>query len=86
MARMPTELTIKEKAAAVRLAESLSAAFPWHKTPNGEQYWREVKRNLMSLVHYKYYAYDPETNNPGFVAVADEPEDVIFEEMEDEGP
>lgn len=67
MARLPTELNAKEKKAALDLAAKLQSAFPWSKTPNGDQYWREVKRNLESLAWYRSYAYDPVTNSPGFV-------------------
>lgn len=65
MARLPVQLSLRERDACTRLAEALSPAFGWAKTPQGRAYWEEVKRNLYGLAAFEVYPYNEETGEPG---------------------
>jgi len=44
-------LTLRNRRNAKKLAKDLSEAFVWENTPQGHDYWSEVRRNLMLIAN-----------------------------------
>lgn len=68
MAKLPVQLSDRERRACTKLADSISPAFKWSHSPQGKAYWEEVRRNLYALAAFTVYPYNEETNDPGILA------------------
>lgn len=76
MARLPVQLSQRERDAVILIAESLSPAFAWRKSPQGPHYWEEVRRNLYALAAFEVYPYNEETGEPGDIGDELQPEEI----------
>lgn len=74
MARLPTTLSAKERENVEKIYLAMRQQFPWDKTPQGANYWKEVNRNLYSLIVYVVYPYDEDKQIAGeYLMEAPEP-------------
>lgn len=65
MAKLPQSLTIQERREIEKAYVILRSHMPMGKTPQGDNYWKEVIRNLYGLMHYSCYPYDEELGMAG---------------------
>lgn len=86
MARLPIQLSQRERDSCSKIAEALSPAFGWRKSPQGSAYWEEVRRNLYALAAFEVYPYNEETGEPGEVGDELQPEELNEYVDDDEDP